>query len=185
MPQRPRSHQLETESRRAFASALPVAWVTRDGNPDYGIDVPVEIFDDAKATGRTFNTQLKATDQPDLAKALTSVRFDLETIEYYKSLSVPTLIVLYHAPTRRLYQQWLHAYDSVARGGRAPDPDAKSMMIRFLEIDAWSEATPTCLNVGVRGYDFFHSPALPLPLRVGVRCALVSAATARCSTRSR
>ncbi|WP_027006800.1 DUF4365 domain-containing protein [Conexibacter woesei] len=167
--QRPREHELETESRRAFDNALPVAWVGRDVTPDYGVDVAVEIFVHGARTGRTFNVQLKSTDEQDLASALRGgVRFDLPTVEYYKALPAPMLVVLYHSPTRQLYQQWLHAYDAVARGGKPLAPDAKTMGLRFVEADAWQDDTPEQLDAGVRGFNAFRSPALPLPLRVAV-----------------
>ncbi|GAA2022841.1 hypothetical protein GCM10009779_03390 [Polymorphospora rubra] len=51
MPQRPRSHELETESRRAFEALLPSSWVVRRVEDDYGIDLEVEIFEEGSATG--------------------------------------------------------------------------------------------------------------------------------------
>jgi tetratricopeptide (TPR) repeat protein len=167
--ERPRSHELETESRRALGNALPVVWVARDVTPDYGVDIGVEIFEQRARTGRTFNVQLKSTDEQDLARALRgSVRFDLPTVEYYKALPAPMLVVLYHAPTTKLYQQWLHAYDAVARGGKPLAPDAKTMALRFVEADAWQDDTPERLDAGVRGFNAFRSPALLLPIRLAV-----------------
>lgn len=142
--------------------------MARDLTDDYGVDVAVEIFDGSATTGRTFNVQLRGTDEPDLAKALGSVRLDLGTIEYYRSLAAPVLVVLYHARTGRLYYQWVHAYDPVARGGKPPDPDAKTMGLRFLDSDAWSADVPARLDAAVRGFNTFRSPTLPLPMQVAV-----------------
>ena len=100
MPKRPRSHQIEGASNRAFENALPPAWVPREQRPDSGIDYTVEVFDGDDSTGRIFNAQLKSTDESDLERALGSVRFKRETADYYRSLAVPVLMVLYHAPTR-------------------------------------------------------------------------------------
>jgi len=71
MPRRPREHQIEDESRRAFEAALPSRFVYRPFSPDYGLDGEVEEFDeDELATGLRFYVQLKATDQLKLGKAL-------------------------------------------------------------------------------------------------------------------
>src|SRR5713226_682048 len=65
MPQRPRSHELEDESRRQFQMVLPSSWVFRPADPDYGIYGQVEIFSgDGQATGLIFLVQLKGTDNP-------------------------------------------------------------------------------------------------------------------------
>ncbi len=107
MPQRPRSHQLEEESNRTFESHLPSRWVARRMHPDYGLDYTVEIFDaDEKGTGLSFHVQLKATDESDLDRALGSVRFPRETADYYRSQTLPVLIVRYHAPSKQLFGRW-------------------------------------------------------------------------------
>src|SRR5687768_10659876 len=112
MPQRPREHQLEGESNRAFESSLPSRWVPRRTHPDYGLDYTVEIFDeDNRGTGLSFHAQLKSTDEPDLARALRSVRFRRDTADYYRAQKLPVLIVLYHAPTQQLFGRWFHAYN--------------------------------------------------------------------------
>ena len=48
LPKRPRQHQLETESKRQFESAIPSSWIYRAKDQDYGIDGEVEIFDDSE-----------------------------------------------------------------------------------------------------------------------------------------
>jgi Domain of unknown function (DUF4365) len=106
MPQRPREHELETESQRALANAVPSGWVVRHLENDYGIDGTVEIFEGGHATALSFHVQLKATDNADLPNALRSVRFPLERAEYYSDQKLPVLIVLYHAPSEQLYTRW-------------------------------------------------------------------------------
>lgn len=165
MPRRPRTHQLEELSERAFAAALPPAWVVRRMDPDYGIDRLVEIFgDDDRATGLQFHVQLKATDEPDIARARGALRFPRETADYYRSLRLPVLIVLYHAPTGKLFGRWFHAYNPHV----ATDPDraavAKSVRFQFEESDAWTDESPRLLKDGVRGFEIFSSPEFGLPL---------------------
>jgi hypothetical protein len=86
MPIRPRSHTLETESRRAFGALLPSEWVNRSLESDYGIDEQVELFDKTgRASGLMFLAQLKATDARDLKSAL-KFPLKVETLRYYRSL---------------------------------------------------------------------------------------------------
>ena len=55
MSQRPRSHQLEDESKNHFRQIIPKAWVYRDVSPDYGIDAEIEIFNEhGESTGLQF-----------------------------------------------------------------------------------------------------------------------------------
>jgi hypothetical protein len=111
MPKRPHQHQLEDESRTAFRAKLPREWVFEPITYDYGIDGRVEIFDkNGLTTGLMFFVQLKATAKPKLNLAL-AVSLKLDTYKYYRSLSLPVLIVRYHAPTRKLYVRWFHTFD--------------------------------------------------------------------------
>lgn len=169
MPKRPREHELEELSRRAFADALPARWVHRPLNPDYGLDETVEIFEaNGNATGLSFHVQLKATDEPDLAVALRSIRFRRELTEYYRSLALPVSVVLYHAPTGRLFARWFHAYNPHVAIRGAPPPVTKTVRFEMSERDEWGASTPDDLAAGARGFVAFRSPELPLPLRFSV-----------------
>jgi hypothetical protein len=133
MPQRPRSHQIETESRLAFAGSLPSSWVYRDVNPDYGLDGLVELFaESGGATGSLFFVQLKATDLHDSKKAL-RIRLPLSTCAYYETLLVPVLLVLFYGRERRLYAKW--ASDLTTRSTRRQP--SGSVAISFDSGDVW------------------------------------------------
>ena len=167
MPKRPRSHVLGDEGEHAFRNALPGAWVARKVDPDYGIDWTVEIFEDGQATGRSFHAQVKGTDERDLDKALGSVRFARDTADYYREQSIPVLIVRYHAPTRRLFTRWFHAYNPrIARTG--VDPDARSIGFQLFEQDEVLGDFADQIHSGVEGFLKFRSPELALPLSVAV-----------------
>lgn len=169
MPQRPREHVLETENEHAFRGAVPAEWVVRPINPDYGIDLNVEIFEGGASTAMSFGVQLKATDRENLRKALRDVRFPREVAEYYWQQPVPILIVRYHAPSGQLYARWWHAYNPLVAA--RPDEDAaggsalsKTLGFVFTERDCWTAKTPDELVEGVRSFNRFHSPHLPLPV---------------------
>ena len=109
-PKRAKEHQLEDESRRAFADAIPSQWVVRDISKDYGIDTEVELFDDdGLATGHTFKVQLKGTQSLGGRKPHRSIKID--HLEYWRSLGVPVLVVRYVADPGELYAKWSFAHD--------------------------------------------------------------------------
>ena len=159
MPTRPRQHQLEDESRNAFRRLLPKPWVFRDSVRDYGIDGEVEVFDEkGAATGILFKVQLKATDNADLNRALV-IRFNRETDKYYRSLKLPTLVVLYHAITKKFYVRWYHTFDQYyARKG------SKTLSFRLSTDSEWISETPKRLVTELRLFRCIKSSELPLPI---------------------
>jgi hypothetical protein len=109
-PTRAKEHQLEDESRRAFANAVPGSWVVRNVEKDYGIDTEVEIFaDDGTATGLTFKVQMKGTQSLQARRPHRSIKTD--HIVYWQSLDSPVLVVLYVADSQTLYAKWSFAHD--------------------------------------------------------------------------
>ena len=103
MTRRPRSHQLETQSRSAFSASLPPGWLFRDLAPDYGLDGVVEVFDEGGvATGHLFFVQLKATDKL-LINGSLRVRLDTRTLDYYSTLVLSVLLVMFHSSTLEFY----------------------------------------------------------------------------------
>lgn len=140
----------------------------REDNPDYGLDWRVEIFDaEEEATALSFSAQLKGTDEPDVDRALGSVRFRRDTAEYYREQTQPVLIVRYHAPSERLFARWFHAYNPhIAR--RRLKADAKSVRFQLYPEDEVESDFAEWLEAGVRGFQKFRSPELRLPLRVAV-----------------
>ena len=160
MPQRPRSHQLESESRAAIRSAIPPVWVYRDLDQDYGVDSEVEIFaENGSATGIKFLVQLKGTDEPILHKAL-RLRFPQAKFEYYKSLDLPVLIVRYHAHSKHLYVRWFHRL--------RPDNEKRrysSFSFLLAEEDVWDNTTPPRLITEIEAYREIKSPRISKTLR--------------------
>jgi tetratricopeptide (TPR) repeat protein len=162
-PRRPRQHQLESESRAAFHSVIPSLWVYRDLDQDYGIDSEVEIFDDSgAATGARFLVQLKATDEPDLKKAL-KLRLHYSKAQYYASLDLPVLIARFHAPSNRFYVRWFHNLDPYY--GRQTQT---GISFQLTAQDVWDEATPAHLVEDVEAFREMKAPRLHGPLRMSL-----------------
>lgn len=159
MTKRPRSHQLEEESWRTLSNSIPNQWVLRKLQPDYGIDGEVEIFDESgSSTGLMFFVQLKGTDVKEKAKAL-SCRIPLETLRYYKSLPLSTLLIRYHSPSKSLYFRWSGTVDPYyTRKG------SKTIKVDFSEKAMWSKKTPDLLVEYLKFFKRFTTPVISLPI---------------------
>lgn len=153
---RPKPHQLEDESRNELKRLLPTQWVARDKSSDYGIDIEVEIFDDhGISTGLMFYVQLKATEKG----RRHTVRLDRSHLEYYDSLDVPTLVVLYESSGKHFYHRWRFAIPE-------PREDASTVQLKFADQNSWTSDTPPSIASTLRSWRFIrrHDPRYPLPL---------------------
>lgn len=132
MTRRPRPHQIEDQSRHAFARALPPQWVVERVEHDYGLDVWVEIFDEAgRATGQMFFAQIKSTDRLPTRSGI-SIRIKPAHLAYWNSLAELTMVVVWVAATDTIYWRWAHLHHPWPRG-RTP----KAETLRFSTRDQW------------------------------------------------
>ncbi len=170
MPIRAHSHILEEQSVRRFGDALPSGWVYRGKAPDYGIDGEVEVFySDGSSSGLTFNVQLRATD--DAAK-VDRVRLEVDELEYYRSLEVPTLVVRYGRPNDSFYWQWASNISSrvdISEG-------QKTVTYRFGDDERWTDATADTVlrTLTVRRQLISYPPSMAVPLRIDLSAIQVT-----------
>jgi hypothetical protein len=158
MPTRPRSHTLETESRRSFKALLPSEWVVRSLESDYGIDEQVEVFDKGgNATGLMFLAQLKATDTIDLKSAL-KVPFDTNILSYYRRLELPVLFVRFHSPTKKFYWSWFHEFKELAKPGQ------RTLTLHLSATAVWNERTSEEIAVSLQMFRQLKSASCPHPI---------------------
>ncbi|MGA8365651.1 MAG: DUF4365 domain-containing protein [Solirubrobacteraceae bacterium] len=144
----------------AFETALRGRYVYRDeSSDDYGIDGTVEEFDGTGlATGLRFHAQLKATDEQDLSRSL-AVPIKRDTAAYYRSLTLPVLMVRYRASEDALYARWFHQFDPIDDG-----TGEKVVSFRWEPEDLFDESTPARLAKEARAFLALRSAALLLPL---------------------
>ena len=163
MPMSPGEHGRERESRAAFELLLGQRFIFRREDPDYAIDGVVEVVNsEANLTGLRFYVQLKATAETDRKKAL-ALSLKLTDRDYYRSLSLPTLMVLYHEPTKTFYTRWISEYDPYyGRGGK------KTFTFRWHESDAWNEGRADELVAEATVFRELRSPNPPLPRQLHV-----------------
>jgi len=161
VPQRPRSHQVSDESRRAFERALG-HWVFRPEQPDYGIDGEVEVFEESgKSTGLRFHVQLKATDGT--VEQARSVRIERDTARYYHALDLPVLIVSYHAPSETLYARWFQELNPPT-----DDEGDGTITVKFDDANRWTSETPSGLVRDLVLRRTLRSGDIPTPIFVAV-----------------
>ena len=162
MPIRARSHILEELSISRFKDALPDGWVYRPKTPDYGIDGEVEIFDEGGcSTGLSFNVQLRATDDDTRADR---VSLELDELDYYRSLELPTAVVRYGSPNNSIFWEWGANIASRLKTNEGQ----KTATYRFNSGDLWSETTPAKIRrtLEVRRSLATFPPNRPVPLRI-------------------
>jgi tetratricopeptide (TPR) repeat protein len=158
MPTRPRSHALEDESRRAFRALLPSEWVIRSHEPDYGTDEQVEVFSKAgDALGLMFLVQLKATDTRRLRLAL-RLSLKADTLDYYRSLELPVMIVRFHSPTKKFYWRWIHEFRERAKPGQ------KTITLHIPSSAEWSAKTTDEVAASLQMFRLLKSPSCPHPI---------------------
>jgi hypothetical protein len=111
LPQRPREHVLEDETQDFVKSILPKEWLTKVEEKDYGIDLSIEIVEDANVTGAHFLMQLKSTDKLVVnKKGLIPHTCKTSTLQYF--LERPELVVylVYDAVKKVGYWVWIQDY---------------------------------------------------------------------------
>ena len=92
-PQRPRSHELEEISRRAFIASLPESWACERVENDYGIDLRVDIFEGSRATGLELLVQLKSSERPTDGRDVEQVTLKVSTYNLiWRKLQVAMLV---------------------------------------------------------------------------------------------
>ncbi len=116
-PQRPPSHIIGDEAVRIFMSLCPSEWVISSLQPDYGLDLRVELTRDGSVTGEEFYVQVKGKiSVKDPRKLTTAVTIPQATINYWLGKLPPVVVVLVDTHTRRFWFEWLErAYPDYPR----------------------------------------------------------------------
>jgi Domain of unknown function (DUF4365) len=160
---RPRAHELESESRSRFKNAiLAKRWLSRDldDDGDYGVDEEVEIFRNGETTGLTFRVQVKSMEHTDAIGPYVDVQ--LEHFEYWESLGLPVLLVMWVADSDTLYAKWVHRYD-FGKGAIGE----KTHRVRFYEKDRLDQRR-TSIETEVSLFRMLGETGLPRPILLSI-----------------
>jgi tetratricopeptide (TPR) repeat protein len=163
MPKRKIQHQLEDLSRYKYGLAIPPQWVFRDKDKDYGIDGEVEIFNSKEeASGLVYWVQLKAT-KSKVESVIKSIDLSIDTINYYKRLDIPVLLVRYSSERDIFYIKWANEIDTFYA-----KENAKKMRIKFTDRDLWQPSTPTIIQEHLSKIKQLKSGHINLPIPIKI-----------------
>jgi tetratricopeptide (TPR) repeat protein len=163
MPVRPRQHDIQTASVRAFKEVLPDNWTAQQREEDYGIDLDVEIFRDSVATGLRFAVQVKGTD--DIGRGL-STRVKWTTRNYWSASVDPVLVVLWDSKSGMLWWRWAHHFDTYGVSAKG-----KEFTFGFDGDQTWVTETPDEIESEVAAWRAWSDPLPHFPLSVRVDTA--------------
>lgn len=88
-------HVLEYESRQAFRNLLPSAWIVRDKEPDYSIDMEVQIVEGGKVTNKVIWVQIKATESIKQPGKRISYPMKTKHLKHYERCRLPVIILFW------------------------------------------------------------------------------------------
>jgi hypothetical protein len=164
MPKRPATHVLEAASKRALRAAVePAGWIVRDVDPDYGIDLEIELVaGDGTVTGRVIKAQLKATAD---TKAAPALRVRVEHLAYWCAMDVPVMIVRYRSSDGALW--WLWAHDHLLHRNNGAPPETVSVTLPART--RWHDGTLTHVAGDVERWRARRRGHLEPPLRLLVQ----------------
>ncbi|MFG1486143.1 DUF4365 domain-containing protein [Halobacteriovorax sp. RZ-1] len=153
MPNRHRTHQLETESVNAFKREVPSSWVIREVEKDYGIDLEVEIFESTgDATAEKFYVQLKSTDSTKKTDHLKESGFKVQTYNYLCKQKYPVLIAKYNSQNDTIYYKW--TFEKLKSPIRN---NAKSFTFHFEEVKIFKNEVMKDITIDLKNYLSFTS----------------------------
>jgi hypothetical protein len=113
-PQRPRTHQLETESENFFRTQLPSDWTCERPEHDYGIDLRLGLARNGQLTGEQVVVQLKASAEAPPGEDVT-VLLNVSTLNFLRNMLEVAMIVKYVSIEREAYWLLLKDFTGQAR----------------------------------------------------------------------
>jgi len=141
-PTRTQAHNLEELSERFLNQCLPINWTSEKPEPDYGVDLRVDIFEGEDATGLELLIQLKASENATEGENET---VQLRTVTYnhlWGKLQVVMLI--------KYVQEEHAAYWLLLKDVPAPNQEQATFTVRIPKANALSHIDWKCIEQYVR-----------------------------------
>ncbi|PWB50543.1 MAG: hypothetical protein C3F13_16455 [Anaerolineales bacterium] len=111
LPQRPREHILDDESRQFIRQMFPSEWIIENGYKDYGIDLVVEIVINGNVSGAHFLLQLKGTDSLEILKSgYISYSCNTSTLQYFLQRTELVIFSIYDSKEKVGYWIWIQDF---------------------------------------------------------------------------
>jgi tetratricopeptide (TPR) repeat protein len=150
--ERPYSHQLEEESRRAFVNLLPSAWIVRPKDPDYGIDMEVEIVEGERVTNNVLWVQIKATGSLEQTQRKISYPMKTRHLKHYEGCRLPVIILFWIKSANAFY--YLFAQRFIKEELSREDPNWRAQETKTIEFpsDSKLENADALESIATDGY---------------------------------
>ena len=123
---------LEKESRLAFENLLPAEWITRDVNPDYGIDKEAQIVERKKVTSKFLWFQIKATENAKQPHKSISYPMKTKHLKHYEGCPIPVVILLWVKLEGTFY--YLFAQQYIREELSKEDPNWRKQKTKTIEF---------------------------------------------------
>lgn len=171
---RSKQHMIGDKAVKFFEKVIPDEWVIRNINPDYGIDLDVEIFDyeDGKciSLGEHVFIQMKGTESPQIGKkkfknvCIDVLKFSIEVSELNlvdrMGSAFPVMLIVVDLVNQKAYHVCLNDY--IRKVLPELSPDYKNQKTVTIYIPLENEISSTDFSViqwyGIRTqiYSMFH-----------------------------
>lgn len=107
-PQRSASHIIGEQAVNIFLSACPPEWIKMPIQPDYGIDLRIEIAKESNVTGEEFFVQVKGCKKIKKRHDKTvSLEIPQRTVNYWLGKLHPVLVVLVDVSKSQFWYDWI------------------------------------------------------------------------------
>ena len=117
LPQRPRAHQLETESENYFRSALPLGWSCDKPQHDYGVDLRIGLASEGRIDGRQLIVQLKASEVA-ANHGSVAIQIETQTLQLLRDMLEVAMLVKYIAEEKEAYWLLLKDFTVLPKDGQ-------------------------------------------------------------------
>ena len=107
---RTKEQQLEYESELLFRQFLPREWIVRKLDPDYGVDLEIDIVEGEAVTNQTLKVQLKATEKLENRRPPIYYSFKTKHLKYYEDSPIPIVIILWDKSGNQFYYLFAQQY---------------------------------------------------------------------------
>jgi hypothetical protein len=150
---RPKQHTIDSQAQLLFLQSLPIEWVPRKLEPDYGIDYEVDIVEGDSFTGFTFYVQLKGTLSPKYTDASFCLSFEVDKLTYYSDkVNRPVFIIVADLVNNECL--WLYAQRFIREVLRVNNPSwhlQKSVTLHIPKANRLSETSESLAQAAKQG----------------------------------
>jgi acetone carboxylase gamma subunit len=143
----------ETKSIKIFENQIPDEWICRRiTNPDYALDMEIEITSEEEVSGKTLLVQLKSSDFYSPKRGFIHYPFDTRKLQYYLKKDLPVILVLVDLIKEQCY--WVFVQEYIYEELEKSDPLWRQRRTTTLKIpitNMLSQSIPALADLAFQG----------------------------------